>query len=123
MKHQTIAIVGLGRVGSVFLNELVDEAVGGIKIGYAVEKADTAGRKLAQKSGVQILSIDQLIGEGRKVDIIFDLTGSDETSLELQNKLAASGNTHTVMAPEAIARMMLALMENQKKLPEVHPNR
>lgn len=120
MGKQIIAIVGLGRMGSAFLEELMCVVEKGMKVAYAVEKNDTPGRRMAETYHVNIVSIDQLIAEGDKVDVIFDLTGSSETRKELREKLHASGNRHTVVAPESIARMMWAIMADEKMLPDVH---
>lgn len=120
MGKQIIAIVGLGRMGSAFLEELMCVVEKGMKVAYAVEKNDTPGRRMAETYHVNIVSIDQLIAEGDKVDVIFDLTGSTETRKELREKLHASGNRHTVIAPESIARMMWAIMADEKMLPDVH---
>lgn len=123
MGKQIIAIVGLGRMGSAFLEELMCVVEKGMKVAYAVEKNDTPGRRMAETYHVNIVSIDQLIAEGDKVDVIFDLTGSTETRKELREKLHASGNRHTVIAPESIARMMWAIMADEKMLPDVHERR
>lgn len=120
MGKQIIAIVGLGRMGSAFLEELMCVVEKGMKVAYAVEKNDTPGRRMAETYHVNIVSIDQLIAEGDKVDVIFDLTGSAETRKELREKLHASGNRHTVIAPESIAHMMWAIMADEKMLPNVH---
>lgn len=120
MGKQIIAIVGLGRMGSAFLEELMCVVEKGMKVAYAVEKNDTPGRRMAETYHVNIVSIDQLIAEGDKVDVIFDLTGSTETRKELREKLHACGNRHTVIAPESIARMMWAIMADEKMLPDVH---
>lgn len=44
MSQQSIAIVGLGRVGSVFLEGLLDHARDGIKVVAVSEQGDTAGK-------------------------------------------------------------------------------
>jgi len=119
MNTQTVALVGLGRVGTAFLEELLAKMARGVDIAYAVERNDTAGRRAAQAATVTIVTIDQLVAEGNKVDIIFDLTGSTETRRELRDKLHASGNHHTVIAPESVARLLWAVM-TPKELPNPH---
>lgn len=120
MGKQIIAIVGLGRVGSAFLEELMCAVDKGLKVAYAVEQSETPGRKMAQDYNIKIVTIDQLMAEGDAVDIIFDLTGNADTRNELRSKLHGSGNRHTVIAPESIAHMMWALMADQKELPDYH---
>lgn len=123
MKKHNIAIVGLGRVGSVFLNELLNENVSGVKVVAAVEKAETLAKATAAQSHVKVLSLDELVAEGDKVDVVFDLSGGTNVAEELLGKYAAQGNLHTIVAPERMAHLMLTLMENQKSLPDVHPQR
>lgn len=121
MKKHNIAIVGLGRVGSVFLNELLGENVSGVKVVAAVEKAETSAKAIAAKSHVKVMSLDELVDEGDKVDVVFDLSGGTNVADELAQKYSAKGNKHTVIAPERMAHLMLTLMENQRNLPDVHP--
>lgn len=121
MSKQTVAVVGLGRVGAAFLEELMCVVDKGIKIAYAVEQNDTPGRRMAQDYHIPVVTLDGLIAEGEKVDVIFDLTGSEAVRKELRGKLHASGNKHTVIAPESIARMVWALMaDDSKALPDAH---
>lgn len=120
MSKQIVAVVGLGRIGGAFLEELMCVVDKGIKVAYAVEQNDTPARTVAETYHVQIVTIDQLIAEGEKVDVIFDLTGSAEVRKELREKLHSSGNRHTVIAPESIARMVWALMADDKILPDAH---
>lgn len=119
MSKQTVAIVGLGRVGSAFMEELMAMVDKGYKVAYAVEAQNTPGREMAETYHVKIVTIDELIDEGDKVDIIFDLTGSAEVRRSLREKLHTSENRHTVIAPETIARMIWSIMSDSP-LPESH---
>lgn len=121
MKKHNIAIVGLGRVGSVFLNEMLGASVSGVKLVAAVEKSETPAKALAAQSHIKVMSLDELVNEGDKVDVVFDLCGGANVADELTQKYAAKGNKHTIVAPERMAHLMLMLMENQKNLPDVHP--
>ena len=112
MQKQKVAVVGLGRVGAAFLDELLCLTGKGIKVAYAVEKFDTPGKKMAEAAGVQILSIDELIALGEAVDIIFDLTGVPKVRKELREKLYGTSNRHTVIAPENIAHFIWSIMSD-----------
>lgn len=120
MLNQSIAIVGLGRVGSVFLKALLDQAGKGINIVAVAEKGDTPGSVLAKARGVQNLSIEELVGKGDGVDILFDLTGVAAVRQDIRDKLQASGNRHTVIASESIANLVWSLIDNGEQLPGVH---
>ena len=120
MGKQSIAIVGLGRVGSAFLEELLSQSNDAVEIVAVVECADTAGRSLAESRGISNLSIDELVGMGEGLDILFDLTDVSAVRQELREKLHASGNRHTIVATENIARMIWALISRGVDLPRVH---
>jgi glyceraldehyde-3-phosphate dehydrogenase/erythrose-4-phosphate dehydrogenase len=120
MQKQTVAIVGLGRVGSVFLEKLLAQTNKGIVIVAVAEKGATAGAALAKSSGIENLSLDQLVAKSNNIDILFDLTGLTEVREELREKLMASGNRNTVIATESIAALIWALISDGEDLPNVH---
>ena len=122
MQKQSIAIVGLGRVGSVFLEELLRQTSKGIEIVAVVEKGATIGRALAEARGIRNLSMDQLVALGSGVDILFDLTGVAAVRQELRDKMMATGNRHTIIATENIAQLIWALISSGSDLPSVHAN-
>ena len=122
MKKQSIAIVGLGRVGSVFLEKLLGQAEKGIAIVAVAEKGVTAGTAIAKAHGIENLSIDQLIAKSGSVDILFDLTGLSAVRQELRDKMVASGNHHTIIATESVALLIWALISSGDDLPSVHAN-
>lgn len=113
MDRQKIAIIGLGRVGSAFLQQLLARGTSrGVDLICVAEPGDTPGRQQAAKAGIPISSIDAIVGQGDALDVIFDLTGLPEVRRELREKIAAACNAHTVIASETIARVVLALCEN-----------
>jgi predicted dinucleotide-utilizing enzyme len=122
MEKQSIAIVGLGKMGSAFLAELLGQPNDAVEIVAVVEKSDTAGLALAKSRGIRNISIDQLIGMGSDLDILFDLTGEDAVRQELREKLRAAENHHTIVATENIARMVWALIASGAELPISNAN-
>ena len=84
-------------------------------------RPETPGKLFAKKAGIKTSTIDELIALGDEVDIIFDLTGIAEVRKELREKLATTNNRHTIIAPEAIARMLWTAVGG-KPLPDVHGN-
>jgi predicted dinucleotide-utilizing enzyme len=117
MGKQSIAIVGLGKVGSAFLEELLGQSNPRVEIVAVVESGDTTGRALAKARGIKNLSIDELIKMGDDLDILFDLTDVTAVRQELRDKLRAAGNRHTIIATENIARMIWALIASSTNLP------
>ena len=120
MQKQSIAIVGLGRVGSVFLEKLLAQSGKGVAIVAVAEKGDTAGAALAKTHGIENLNIDQLVAKGDDIDILFDLTGSAAVRQELRERLMGSGNRHTVIATESVALLIWALVTDGENMPDVH---
>ena len=116
MSKQNIAIIGLGRVGSAFLGEILRLQERGINLAYAVERADTPGKAQAIAAGIQMLTIDEMINLGEQVDVIFDLTGNHDVRKELRKKLVATNNSHTVIASETVARVIWALITHEELL-------
>jgi predicted dinucleotide-utilizing enzyme len=120
MSKQSIAIVGLGRVGSIFLEELLSRPNKDIEVVAVAENGETSGKILAKTRGIEVLNIDALIAKGDGIDILFDLTGVPAVRRELREKLMASDNHHTIIATETIARLIWSLLANDVALPAVH---
>lgn len=120
MQKQSIAIVGLGRVGSVFLEKLLGAANKGIEIIAVAEMGPTAGAALAKANGIENMSIQQMMDKSESIDILFDLTGLAEVRKELRESMVASGNRHTVIATESIASFIWILISDGEALPNVH---
>jgi pyrroline-5-carboxylate reductase len=110
VEKQRIAIIGLGRIGSAFLQQMLAKRAQGIELVCVAEAADTPGRKQAIEAGLVVKSLDQVVALGAGVDVIFDLTGMSEVRRELREKLVASKNSHTVIASESIVRVIWALI-------------
>lgn len=118
MEQQRIAIIGLGRIGSAFLSQMLQKRSQGIELVCAAEAADTPGRKQAAEAGIALKSLDDIVALGNRIDVIFDLTGMPEVRRELRDKLVASKNAHTVIASETIVRVIWALI-SQDALPVI----
>jgi len=120
MGKQSIAIVGLGDVGSAFLSELLGQSNSGVEIVAVVEGSVTPGYALAEANGIKNIGIDDLVAMGEGLDIIFDLTQEAESRRNLRERLRTSGNRHTIVATENIARMILMLISSGLELPKSH---
>lgn len=116
---QQIAIVGLGRVGSIFLDGLLHHSSAGLSIVAVSEKGDTSGKALAMSHGIPVMDIDGIVAQGEKIDILFDLTGAPAVRRDLREKMMATNNRHTIIATEAIARLVWSLIADEA-LPDVH---
>jgi predicted dinucleotide-utilizing enzyme len=120
LEKQTIAIVGLGRVGTAFLAELLEHPHSGVEIVAVVEQGETLGKAMARASGINVIGMTELLGIGERLDILFDLTGDPAVRKELRENLRVTKNFHTIVATENIAKMIWALISRGDDLPEVH---
>lgn len=120
MSKQAIAIVGLGRVGSVFLTELLKQESHDIVVVAVSEAGDTPGKALAESKGIPVLSVEQIVAKGDSIDILFDLTGVPEVRRQLRSLMVETKNLHTIIATETIARFVWALISSDQPLPAVH---
>ena len=117
----SVAIVGLGRVGSRFLQALQGRASSGVQIVAVSELHETPGRAAAEAAGIPVLSLPELLARASEIDIVFDLSGQSSVRQSLRQGLARSGNSRTVIAPESVARLVWSMMATDE-LPQVHAN-
>lgn len=123
MDDHNIAIVGLGRIGTAFLREILAAKEGYcLKLVCVVEKQETEGKQLAREKGIRIATLDELIELNVGVDVIFDLTGNATFGEELRARLAKMKNNYTNVAPLNITRLIWALVSDEY-LPAVHGTR
>ena len=113
MEKQNIAIIGLGRIGSSLLREMLSKQGGGINIACAAEQMDTPGKAQAIAAGIKTATLDDIVAQGDKIDVIFELTGLPNVRKELREKLTAANNRHTVIASESIVRVIWALISEE----------
>lgn len=109
MENQKIAIIGLGRIGSAFLRNIMTRRQHGVELVGVAETGNTPGRQMAIDAGLPLLSLDQIVEMGGQIDVLFDLTGIPSVRRELREKLMERKNDHTVIASETIARLIWAL--------------
>lgn len=112
MNKQNIAIIGLGRIGSAFLDAILRKKQS-INLVCVAERADTPAKAQAAAAGIKVATLDEIVAQGNAIDIIFDLTGLIEVRKELREKLLVANNNHTVIASETIARLIWSLLSEQ----------
>ncbi|MDA8232681.1 MAG: hypothetical protein M0006_15210 [Magnetospirillum sp.] len=108
-----VALVGLGEVGGRFLDEMLRLKERGINVVCAAELSDTPGRRRAVAESIPLKTLDEIVAMGGSVDVVFDLTGSPSVRKMLREKMQATGNRHTIIAPETMARMLWAVVSEE----------
>lgn len=116
-----VAIVGLGRVGSTFLQKLLEFNDRGVSIVAAAEKDPGApGVQIARDNGINVYNdADKIVDMGADVDVIFELTGSADARKGLREAMVRTGNTSTVIAPEIMAFLIWNVISEEGALPDV----
>lgn len=109
-----IAVVGLGRIGSTVLEQMLGRHQQGIEIVCVSEINDTPGRRAAEAAGIPVVSPEQVVSQGSAVDMIFDMTGIAAVRKVLREKLQELNNRHTVVVPENVAYLIWSLLSGER---------
>jgi ketol-acid reductoisomerase len=109
MSTLNIAVVGLGKGGSAFLNAIQSRKKN-VNVACAVETMETPGKAQAAAAGVKVVTMDELIAMSKEIDVIFDMTGNPSVVKELRHKLTSSFNAHSVVASDVVAELVWALI-------------
>ena len=118
MEIHNIAIVGLGRIGTKFLEKTLSRT-DVVSIKAVCELYETKGRLLAEAKNIPVMDLSKIVALGVGLDIIFDLTGDQNVTKGLRKKLDKSGNTYTQVAQNRLARLVWDLMSNEGCLPDL----
>lgn len=113
MASANIAIIGLGKVGTFFLDQLIQRSNLGLNIVCAVELWETEGKKEAEENGIAIVGLDDVIEFGDDVDFIFNLTGDSSVQGQLREKLAEKGNQHTELVSDHVLKVIWSMMTDE----------
>lgn len=106
-----VALIGLSENGEEFAEhflEIIQERHRPVEI-VAVSDPDTESPVALgfAHSNVPVHADPlQVIAMGDTVDVIFDLTDDEGQRAKLRQALADSGNRHTVLAPQVMARLV-----------------
>ncbi len=117
MRRVNIAIAGLGRVGSQFLEALLSVNAEGVKvIAVAEPREDLESVSLVKSKGIAYFrdAGDMLRSLEDSIDVLFELTGNAVTRTELYEILSQSGNRKTVIVPEPVAFLIWNLIVEGK---------
>lgn len=111
MSKQNIAIIGLGKIGSAFLDAILSKKQN-VSLVCVAEPMDTPGKTQAIAAGIKVATLDEIVAMGKEIDVIFDLSGNSSMFKELRHKLMASYNDHTIIASDTIAQLIWSLIKD-----------
>lgn len=118
-----VALLGLGSVGEKFAEnflEKIQEDHINVEI-VAVSTLETespVAMGFAHSKVPVFKNAMDVIGLGKKVDIIFDLTGDPALRKNLRTGLQESKNDHTVIAPEVMAHLLWNFFGEKAEMPK-----
>ncbi|QID32711.1 serine kinase [Pampinifervens florentissimum] len=121
MRRINVAIAGLGRVGSQFLDALLSVRSDNVRvIAVAEPKEDLQSVKLAKEKGIAYFRDARSMLESLEdsIDVLFELTGDAVVKSDLHEILVKTGNKKTVIVPEPVAYLIWSLItEGAKEYP------
>ncbi len=118
MRRINVAIAGLGRVGTQFLEALLSVNAEGVKvIAVAEPKEDIESVNLAKSKGIAYFrdARDMLRSLDDSIDVLFELTGNAVVRTELYEILSQNANRKTVIVPEPVAFLIWSLIVQGKQ--------
>lgn len=121
MQRINVAIAGLGRVGSQFLDALLSVRSDNVRvIAVAEPREDLQSVKLAKEKGIAYFRDARSMLESLEdsIDVLFELTGNAIVKSDLHEILVKTGNKKTVIVPEPVAYLIWSLItEGAKEYP------
>ena len=118
MENHNIAIIGLGRIGTAFLKKALSSDCD-MTVKAVCEMCDTPGRKMAVEDNVPVMELSEIVDLGVGIDVIFDLTGDENVTRSLREKLLQVGNTYTNVSPARVTRLVWTLIAGDEYLPDL----
>ncbi len=110
-----VAIIGLGRVGSTFIEKLYEFENRGIVIVAVIEtNTDSPGLLFARQKGIRIFrDVSQITELQEKVDVIFNLTGSSAVERDMRLAQVKLRNNHTIIVSRAMAALLWKMISEE----------
>lgn len=118
----TAAIVGAGRTGTLLLKELAKVPYVELK-GVADISEQAPGMIEARNMGVYVTkNVDDISRMGEDVDLIIEVTNDPSVKESLKKTFIQTGNRHTIIVHDLIARLMISMAEHLDELAKgFHP--
>ena len=104
-----VALIGLGRVGSLFLGQIINKK-SSMEIVMVAEPNETPGKLIAEEEGIPVGSIEDIIAKGEEIDLVFDLTANPEVRQQLRTAYQKANNRHTIIVPDIVASFIYNLL-------------
>lgn len=119
----SVGLIGAGRTGTPLLQELLNYPY--VKFaGVADLNAQAEGMKIAAAKGIPTFTDPMaLVRLGKKIDILVEVSGDKTLKKQIKDEFDKSGNRHTLIMHDLIARLFISVCTRQKELiPSFHPD-
>ena len=116
MRRINVAIAGLGKVGSQFLDALLSVSTENVKvIAVAEPREDLESVKKAKEKGIAYYrdARDMLRSLEDAIDVLFELTGDAVVKTDLYEIISQTANKRTVIVPEPVAFLVWSLITSK----------
>ena len=116
MRRINVAIAGLGRVGSQFLDALLSVNTDVVKvIAVAEPREDLESVKKAKERGIAYYkdARDMLRSLEDNIDVLFDLTEDAIVKTEPYEILSQTANKKTIIVPKPVAFLIWSLLNSK----------
>lgn len=115
-KSAKVAIVGGGRTGTPLIRDFLKYDYIQI-MGVADVSPDAEGVKLAKENNLYTTTdAMDLAKMGEDIDIIIEVSGDPAVTPKLKEYYQETGNKHTIIMHDLIARLMISLAEESDHL-------
>ena len=117
-----VAIVGGGRTGSPLLSDFLSRPF--VEVVAVVDKdPDSPGARKAAAFGVYCTSsVADLVERSDDIDMIIEVSGDPDVKSVLKEAFLESGNHHTIIVHDLVARLIISLAADATDLmPSFHP--
>ena len=110
-----VAIIGLGRVGSTFIEKLSEFKKRGVNIVAVIENSpDSPGLKFARQNRILVChDLSEITEMKNRVDVIFNLTGNPAVERDMRLAQVKLGNNHTIIVSRAMAALLWKMISEE----------
>lgn len=109
----SVAIVGGGETGTPMLRQFLELGFVDV-VGVSDIDDGASGMVIAQENGIHATTdFMDLVRDHEDLDIVIDATGVEDVRKGLRAHLSQTGNQHTVVVSQVIARLLMSMAGGQ----------
>ncbi|MDQ6955333.1 MAG: hypothetical protein Q9M20_07800 [Mariprofundaceae bacterium] len=113
MESTSIVIIGLGKVGTFFLEQLIQRSNLGLHIACVVEPENTHGKIIAQNHAIACVGMADVIDFSEDVGFIFNCTGDRDIQVLLREELDKAENKQTEVVSDHVLKVIWSILSDE----------